>query len=470
MSPHPKPRPDPSQAPPSFTGALGVEADAAGRGSECARLAARLSAQGGGGLPPDLAANLAAEIVLNEIAEQACLATGATGAAIVLRRNGEMACRASSGATAPEIGSPLDTSTGLSGECVRTLRTLRCDDVLVDARADVEASLRMGVRSVIVMPLLRGEELLGVFELFSSRPCAFGDRDERTLEALAGRALANLERAAQPPPPAEVSPIPDNVEIAAGGAENTAPGAESVASGAEGAAARGFDFLTLALGVAVLACAVLLGVALGRHLGVQKAKTRPYRTAPSSVPVNVYSVTGTPAATSSSGKAENAEEAARPVPSKSRTGSAVPPGGLLVYENGREIFRMSPRPGEPGTAAGSEAGGTGVQPAAALETEENDQEKAVELPPEVAVRSLIYRVEPEYPEEARQQQIQGSVMMKVRISPEGTVEDVQVVSGPPQLAQSATAAVKQWRFKPHRENGRAVRTQTLITLNFRLTQ
>src|SRR6266481_3797616 len=52
-----------------------------------ATLAARLAASVGAGLSSELSSSLALEIVLHEIAEHACLATGATGAAIVLERD-----------------------------------------------------------------------------------------------------------------------------------------------------------------------------------------------------------------------------------------------------------------------------------------------------------------------------------------------------------------------------------------------
>jgi TonB family protein len=109
-----------------------------------------------------------------------------------------------------------------------------------------------------------------------------------------------------------------------------------------------------------------------------------------------------------------------------------------------------------------------MERASSLEPEKNEQ--VVELPPGVAESNLLYRVEPEYPEEARQQGIQGAVVLELHIGTDGTVEDVQLVSGPAQLAQAATAAVRQWRFKPRRQNGQAVRMQTRITLNFRLPQ
>jgi outer membrane biosynthesis protein TonB len=50
------------------------------------------------------------------------------------------------------------------------------------------------------------------------------------------------------------------------------------------------------------------------------------------------------------------------------------------------------------------------------------------------------------------------------------VQDVEVVSGPQQLAQVSSDAVKQWRFKPRTAGGRSVEMQTRVTLNFRLPQ
>ena len=422
---------DPSPPIPGAAGALRMQAVDASFETDFADLAARFTAKSGGGLSPELSADLALEIVLNEIVEQSCLATGATGAAIVLQRDGEMVCRASSGATAPELGLRLDTASGLSGECVKTRQTQRCDDVLEDSRADVGASQRLGVRSVMVMPLLRGAELVGVFELFSARPAAFGERDERTLEALARSVLTNLARAAAPlAAPREVPAVSE--------------ADKDFAVESEGVAGRGFDVFTWVLGAAVLACAVLLGVSLGRHVGVRK--TAGAQPVPTRVPASaVLPVPAVPA----SGK--DAKPPARESSSGMRTD--VPPGSLLVFENGKEVFRMPPEP-SPG----------GMQRAAAVEP------ARVDLPAAVAEGSLLRRVEPEYPEEARQQRVQGPVVLEVRIGADGTVQDVQVVSGPEALAGASSDAVKQWRFKPRAVNGRGVEMQTRVTLNFRLPE
>ena len=66
-------------------------------------------------MPADVSGELALDIVLNEIVEQACLATGATGAAIALAHGEEMICRASTGGSAPELGTRLNMNSGLAG-------------------------------------------------------------------------------------------------------------------------------------------------------------------------------------------------------------------------------------------------------------------------------------------------------------------------------------------------------------------
>ena len=102
-------------------------------------LAAKFAEHGGGRVSPEISAELALQIVLNEIVEQACLATGASGAAIVLERGGEWVCRASTGRSAPQLGARLDTASGLSGACVKTRTVQRCDDTENDPGADIEA-------------------------------------------------------------------------------------------------------------------------------------------------------------------------------------------------------------------------------------------------------------------------------------------------------------------------------------------
>ena len=466
-------------------------------------LAAKFAEHGGGKVSPELSADLALQIVLNEIVEQACLATGASGAAIVLERGGEWVCRASTGRSAPRLGARLDTASGLSGACVKTRTVQRCDDTEKDSRTDIEACRVLGIRSVIILPLLQNGELVGVFEAFSTLASAFGERDERTLEALSRRVLNNLERASGPIAAAEslksTQAVADDDKVAALGASAVSrENSDGVSGGKqhlrdrplphaahEAASGRGVNFMTLALGAAVLGFAVLLTVLVAHRLGWRRTAARAH--APSAVSAPLTAAGSQPAGSGQTASAPTSGNPSTPaVTSRSAmvstipaagasraTGMSPPPGSLMVYENGREIFRMKPavEQGEAADAARknpAEVGATretGMQRASTVEPAD-----VLELPADVAESNVLHRVEPDYPEEARQQRIQGAVVLSVHIARDGSVLSAALVSGPPLLARAATDAVKQWRFRPRRVSGRPAEMQTRITLDFRLPQ
>jgi hypothetical protein len=126
------------------------------------------------------------DAALQLLAERAQYITGASGAAIALRRgeHNDMLCRASAGSNAPELGALLSMEYGLSGESVRTRQTLRCDDAESDPRVNREGCRQLGIASVVVMPIVSEEQVLGVFELFSGKACAFEPRDFSALQRL----------------------------------------------------------------------------------------------------------------------------------------------------------------------------------------------------------------------------------------------------------------------------------------------
>jgi TonB family protein len=459
--------------------------------SDLAELAAKFAAHGGGRVSPELSADLALDVVLNEIVEQACLATGASGAAIVLERGGEWICRASAGGTAPDLGARLDTEAGLSGGCVKTRTVQRCDDAQTDPRADIEACRNLGVRSVIILPLLQNDRLAGVFELFSASPSAFAERDERTLEALSERVLKNLARASEP-----LSGAMRPVEHPLAGkfvaeyilAENmdATPGADRGSldpvlpqPASEARPDRGINVVTWVLGVAVLAIAVLLAVRVGQRLGGGTAKAHAHAPSAIATPSNDaenQSTAGSRGATGMAASGTSGNQAAEskssgPPTSRSASGSAAsgaarvtdttpPAGSLLVYENGKEVFRMGPSGGQRESAP---VQASDMEKASAVEP---DQVPAISA--DSAEDGILHRVEPEYPEEARQQGIQGPVVVDLDIGVDGKVGEAKIVSGPPLLAQPVVDAVKQWVFQPHSVNGQLVPMQRRITLNFRL--
>lgn len=86
----------------------------------------------------------------------------------------------------------------------------------------------------------------------------------------------------------------------------------------------------------------------------------------------------------------------------------------------------------------------------------------------VQLALLTHRVDPIYPNIAKQTRREGTVELRATISVDGTVRDLQVLSGDPVLAQAALSAVAQWRFRPTLLNGGAVEVITFVTVNFRI--
>jgi len=86
----------------------------------------------------------------------------------------------------------------------------------------------------------------------------------------------------------------------------------------------------------------------------------------------------------------------------------------------------------------------------------------------VQAARLIKRVNPAYPPLAAQSHISGTVRLHAIIGKEGTVREVDALSGHPLLLQSAINAVKQWQYRPTLLNGRPVEVETTIDVEFNL--
>jgi len=473
--------PLPGDAPISLRGKEGTELE---DGLSLAELATALSAHGGGALSADLALDL----VLNEIVEHARLATGATAAAIALTRGDEIVCRATTGANAPDLGVRLDVDSGLSGACVKSKQWQRCDDSETDARVDAEICRGLGVRSILVFPVVREEKLLGVFEIFSPRPNAFSDREIQTLQALSRSIVNNVDRAADvlAPPvpipsvpvlpssgllatpaaeitdlsrvdPAQVDPVRvDPVELDPKQFDPAQPDAAlPVAETAMVSQPLRRDYGTTVLTLAVIAVALFLGWMMGyvrRPRGLVATKTKASVNATSqavqaSLPQHAASTASAPVSVQPASSSASAPAASQQSALQQSGTSALPPGGLVVYENGKVIYRMP-------SQDSSHAKGTSSGP--------------VNVPSRVADEYLMLRVEPDYPESAREQHIEGPVVLEALVAKDGTVEKLSTVSGDSQLATAATDAVRQWRFKPFFRNGSPEEFQTHITVDFRL--
>jgi protein TonB len=164
-----------------------------------------------------------------------------------------------------------------------------------------------------------------------------------------------------------------------------------------------------------------------------------------------------------------------------------------VETNVQVIFRIDGEPapagpdeGAPGTGPGEVPGGIPgatpgqnvrlgviggvIAPATPGDSGHPALPKRIRVSSAVAQALLERKVSPTYPPDARQQHVQGVVVLKVETDKEGNVYDVELISGHPLLAPAAMEAVKQWKYRPFLLNGTPVEVETQVQVNFTLTQ
>jgi len=122
---------------------------------------------------------------VSQVVELAKILTGASGSAIAFRGEQGTICRARSGEGAPPLGAPVDTTSGISKQCLDSGTSLRCEDIAADGRVDPAISQAIGVRAVAVVPIYSDGEISGILEVVSSTPGIFTDQHLKRLQQLA---------------------------------------------------------------------------------------------------------------------------------------------------------------------------------------------------------------------------------------------------------------------------------------------
>jgi len=401
-----------------------------------------------------VSAGVALDLVLNDIIRRACLATNASAGAIALADHDEMVCRATTGENAPDLGMRLDTSHGLSGACVTTKLWQRCNDTENDSRVNAAVCRHLGVRSILVVPVLNANELVGIIEMFSVQPDAFSDRETEALQTFSQEVVENLRRAAeaqalpsllQAKDTESVASLPELVTMTP--VANQPDLSSTSTQSPEAQAPR--DFSTTIL----LVCVVVLALIVGWVMGRSAWRHGPRQTAPATKQLAAPAEQGAGEPTGAS------EQAAGQSPSVSTaqpklTGTGTADGGLVVTRDGKVIFRTPPQ--------------TVNHPVGHITKTNGANKNSARIAPDAAEHYLISRVEPEYPEQARKDQVQGSVVLETLVGTDGSVQKITPVSGNPELLQAATQAVQQWRFRPFLNNGQPQEFTTQITVVFRL--
>ncbi|OJB04559.1 sensor domain-containing diguanylate cyclase [Burkholderia ubonensis] len=123
--------------------------------------------------------------------------TRAAGAAVELAEGDDMVYRAASGNAAGMLGLRLRRSGSLSGRCVTEGEMLRCVDSETDPRVDRDACRRVGLRSMLVMPLTHLDTTVGVLKVMSPKVNGFSPADAGTLRLMAGLIAAAMFHAAR---------------------------------------------------------------------------------------------------------------------------------------------------------------------------------------------------------------------------------------------------------------------------------
>ena len=418
--------------------------------SDVDRIAKKLAAFAG----RDVAQDLALDLVLNEAVEQARKATGATGAAIALIRDGEMICRATTGKNAPDLGVRVDMTAGLPAASLLTGRIQQCSDTEQGGLVNAEVCRRLGVRSMVIAPLVNGSGAFGILQVFSSEPHVFGEHEIETLEILAKK-IAEKKISATTEDPA---PEPEPLRTELLSAESSSIGSPSVTSTStvserlkaleeseqDPAAAVGWladseHGVNAVLFISVVVAALALGLVIGWHGAVKGTR----RGVQDNGAAMASPQKAAPARQSGSGGASRlmiSNRAEGPV--RSRPASAEPPsGGLTVTENGKVIYRAD-----------------------APEGEQSSADPETQTP----VTRLIRRVDPEYPDAAAAQRIDGPVVLDVQVLSDGTVGSIKILSGNPLLTEAAVKAVKQWQYQPYIPQGGGS-SQMQVTVNFNLS-
>ncbi len=435
------------------------------------------------GFAPDLALDL----VLNDLVVRAAEATHASAAALALLRNNEMVCRAATGHPAPNLGAPLKGRDGLSGACLETRLPQLSVDTEFDPRVDPDVSRRLGIRSILIVPVFdrnnRGK-FAGVLEVFSTSAAAFSSADQNLLEDFAeecarirqaaldlgkrkpSAAILPLTLSTVHAPELVLEPLPKNEEhVASAGVEN-----------------RPYEVWTLALGALTILAAVAISLLIGSRMGLfdgPHPQSVPAQIAQTVAPAGQDAATGMAtnqaSPPSSESRSEKKVAAKTPAPAKKSTvertakqeSQTASEGDLVIYEKGKEIFRM--KPDSAGTPTKTvKSNDTIIQAASTARIADKAPKATVWLAPGEAETRLVSRTEPHYPPAAIAAHRSGDVILEVQVAEDGSVAKVQTKSGDPILATAAAEAVRSWHYQPYSQHDRPSRFQTDVTLSFNL--
>jgi TonB family protein len=432
--------------------------------------------------------------ILSEATHAARYFTDATGAALALWSQGVVICRARSGDTAPPLGAKLDVESGISGECLRSGRSKRCNDTLTDPLVDAQVCQELGIRSLAGVPL-RGEHgVVGILEVFSDRPYAFSDAHITLLKQLAQVAVTGRSRSVPSTTPAGLK-RPGESQVAR-------PPHPTAAQPRREPSAKPSPFKLLAARMKgeegqplrLAAAGGLLVLVIG---GFWWMSARGHKS--SSPPQSVQAASSAvPSLMAASPPTETSLDVSSTFGNRGKHTRTLAPGGSskpspdvvandLVRRASKSVVTDRNAPAEedkpiititpPRTSSNEDVpapetaelgSGEASVPQSVLSTQHALPTVALRMSEGVTGGALTHRVSPTYPQQARMLRIEGAVQLDATVGEDGNVHDVKVVKGDRILALAAMQAVQQWRYQPFQLNGKPVPMHTQVTIQFKL--
>jgi protein TonB len=450
----------------------------------------------------------------------------ASGVAIAVEEAGGVVCSASAGETAPEVGTPLNIGAGISGVCYRTGQSQYCHDARRDERVDYTSCQALGILSILISPVLMGDKTVGLVEVFSPEEFFFDRTDIIALESIAALvAKAHVRRLTSPTvpqaaptvseapkafaaaaaagAPVVVPPAPARTEFAAtvvapapaasGKNITTVPKPSAASAAASSApvtersaaltellatsttshptkfAAKPKSFLNTQNSL-LLAAAVLL-LAAGGWYGTRTFLRPPSVPAPVAVqrPAVVAQPAVVPAdAPAVPGAKPTDKKTAPPLPAAAKPDGKPPAAQPQVVDllaapattNAPAAGTPDPAPEAP--SLGAMKSNLSLATIASSSTITPRLSRSSVSEPEL----LIHKVAPVYPVIARSAHVSGEVLVRLTIGLDGNVKSAVVEKGPPMLRGAVLDAVKQWRYKPYKLDGKPEEVETLVTVKF----
>jgi TonB family protein len=381
-----------------------------------------------------------------------------------------MICRVATGPLAPDLGIALNTRDGLSGACLETRQPQLSVDTEFDPRVDPALCRRLGVRSILIVPVFdsddKNAQFTGILEVFSPSPGAFSQSDQKLLEGFAeecariGHAAIELGQhrpaAVGRPELVPLAFIPSEFITASPLPDRRPP----------------YEAWTLVLG----ALAILVTIAVSFLIGSRIGWLRPAAShAQISQPIPTEPIKSAEAAESTGTRSEpaapaksTATKSKTAAPAKSTAAPAPAADELVVYERGKIIFRMKPDSTKPNSTKRDSDSIVEASSTTKITGTKIAPTQSVRLDSEEAATRLLSRTEPEYPPDALAAHRSGKVILEVEVAEDGSVFSIRTLSGDPLLAAAAAEAVRNWRYRPYRRHDHPSQFQTDVTLTFTL--